>query len=206
MAEPVQLDKAAALVGKSEVTLRRLVKAGKIPFEKEKTLTGFIYRVDPEKVREFYRGREGYVADLISNEETVDPAPAPEAAPAASSSHAQPVRIAVAGESGQAQEYWQKKSDLYEERFNQEVSKHAQTREELGVWRGRAEQAQSMLMKLLPAPQEVEVRQQPAAGSSAPAAAKTESNSSVVTVIISVLCALVVVAAAGAVYARFFMK
>lgn len=145
MAELIQLDKAAALAGKSEVTLRRLIKAQKIPFQKEKTLTGFIYLVDPEEVRKFYNIK-------------VDSAPkSTEELPKSPSSQSG-VRIAVAGDSGNANEYWQKKSELYEDRYQQELIKHSNTREELGVWRGRAEQTQSMLMKLLPAPGDVEVQ------------------------------------------------
>ena len=152
MPEFVQLDKAAAEIGKSEVTLRRLIKAGKIPFKKEKTLTGFIYMVDPAAVRAYYqiKGGGNFTEDGASAKEE-------DLLPLAESVSTQPkershVRVAVGGESGDLYEYWLKRSELYEDRYNQEVSKHAQTREELGNWRGRAEQAQSMLVKLLPSP------------------------------------------------------
>jgi hypothetical protein len=67
------------------------------------------------------------------------------------------VRVAVASESGTAIDYWQKKAENYEEKYYKELASHSQTREELGTWRGRAEQAQAMVLKLLPAPQEVSV-------------------------------------------------
>lgn len=147
MADPIQLDAAAALVGKSEVTLRRLIKAGKIPVTKEKTLTGFIYLVNPDDVTAYYQGK-GADGDDIPEA----PEPVPQATPVGNV----PVRrLAVAGESGNAAEYWQKRAEVYEERYHGEMQKHSATREELGVWRGRAEHAQAMLMKMLPSPTEV---------------------------------------------------
>jgi hypothetical protein len=160
MAELLQLDKAAAQVGKSEVTLRRLIKAGKIPYQKEKTLTGFIYLVDPEKVRSYYQIRGGGMFSDEGNLESENvfasmqaDAPQPEYMP----NMGEPIRVAVANESGDQSSYWQKKADLYEDKYNTEVVRHSQTREELGVWRGRAEQSNSMLLKLLPSPQVAQV-------------------------------------------------
>ncbi|MBU6389378.1 hypothetical protein KGQ71_02575 [Patescibacteria group bacterium] len=202
MAELLPLDKAAAQVGKSEVTLRRLLKAGKIPFEKEKTLTGFVYRVDPDTVRAYYRIREGSIEDLAraagENGESEDDA--------RSESSRKSVRVAVAGETGGAHEYWQKKSDMYEEKYNAEVMKHAQTREELGVWRGRAEQAQAMLMKLLPAPNHVEVK--PPQPSEKPAPADTDANSGVVWawLLSGLLILLLLVAAGVIIYLRVIAR
>ena len=149
MADLMQLDKAAALVGKSEVTLRRLIKAGKIPFQKEKTLTGFIYRVDPDQVRAYYHLKGGGTAPAPEETDEKPDRPSRSYMPKS----ADPVRIAIEDEGGHAAEYWQKRSDLYEDRYHQEVQKHAQTREELGMWRGRAEQAQAMVIKMLPPPE-----------------------------------------------------
>ena len=202
MAELLPLDKAAAQVGKSEVTLRRLIKAGRIPFQKEKTLTGFVYRVDPEQVRGYYKVREGALMaeDLPEIEEEKVEKPVAEevlAQPKIESTPvAQTVRVAIAGESGDLYEYWQKKSDLYEERYNQEVSKHSQTREELGVWRGRAEQAQSMLMKMLPSG-EVEVKTTPAEP-----IVRAERSSPVLIVLGTIIVVLAVVAAFVVLYLR----
>lgn len=148
MAIRVQLENAARQVRKSEVTVRRLIKAGKVPFEKQKTLTGFIYLVDPDEIRHFYQNRG--VVSPTTKVETEKPNFQPKAEPDTET----PVkRVAISDETGNSTGYWQKRSDLYEERYNQEMGKHAQAREELGVWRGRAEQTQSMLMKLLPAPE-----------------------------------------------------
>lgn len=155
MADFVQLDTAAALVGKSEVTLRRLVKAGKIPFSKEKTATGFIYRVDPEVVRAYYAAREAAVFD----EAMIAEAPAPEghvADPIPVQKPNSVVRVAIASETSTADDYWRVRAERYEERYNSEVQAHSHTREELGVWRGRAEQAQTMVMKYLPSGEEHE--------------------------------------------------
>jgi len=160
MAELMQLDRAAALTGKSEVTLRRLIKAGKIPYQKEKTLTGFVYLVDPDRVKAYYQVRGGGMFSDDSNLkasavfDSVQPVSEAEEAEPVTTASVSGVRVAVANESGDLNQYWQKKADLYEDKYLQEAAHHAQTREELGVWRGRAEQAQSMIMKLLPAPSE----------------------------------------------------
>lgn len=159
MANFLPLDKAAALTSKSEVTLRRLIKAGKVPSQKEKTLTGFIYLIDPEAVKSYYKRRDGVIEEVSTTEETdgqtISAGKEETVSEAKSDELNRPVRVAVAGESGSATEYWQKKYEMYEERYNREVEKHAQTREELGLWRGRAEQAQSMLVKILPAGNQV---------------------------------------------------
>jgi hypothetical protein len=145
MAELLPLEQAASAIGKSTTTVRRLVKANKIPFEKQRTPTGFIYLLDTDNLKAYYQARDGSIFD----EDFPIEAPA---------KAGQQVRIAVAGETGGQAEYWQKKAELYEDKYLNELTGHAQTREDLGVWRGRAEQAQSMLLKLLPNPQEVEVR------------------------------------------------
>jgi hypothetical protein len=152
MAEPIQLDAAAALVGKSEVTLRRLIKAGKIPVQKEKTLTGFMYLVNPDDVTAYYAGKGGDASfdDMMDMPEPITPRQS-QSVPLNTPAR----RLAVAGESGNPTEYWQKRAESYEDRYHGEMQKHSQTREELGVWRGRAEHAQAMLMKMLPSPTEV---------------------------------------------------
>jgi hypothetical protein len=144
MADLVQLDVAAALVGKSEVTLRRLIKAGKVPVHKEKTLTGFIYLIDPAKLQAYYESRGEVVFESMEEAPTE---------PVSKDSGAR--RLAVAGENGGEVTYWQKRAETYEERYHAELQKHASAREELGIWRGRAEHAQAMLMKLLPPVPEV---------------------------------------------------
>jgi hypothetical protein len=150
MADFIQLDKAAKLAGKSEVTIRRLIKAGKIPFQKEKTLTGFVYVVDPAVILSYYNlPTEGHTEQAESPTEQESVRPEPSYMPKA----AEPVRIAIEDSEGHASEYWQKRSDLYEDKYHSEVQKHAQTREELGTWRGRAEQAQAMVIKMLPPPE-----------------------------------------------------
>ena len=213
MAELMQLDKAATSVGKSEVTLRRLIKAGKIPYQKERTLTGFVYMVDPDQVRAYYSVREGTLLaeDAIESfrQDSSEPDSDFDSAaqekvervrPAAAQSVAR-VRVAVEGESGSASDYWQKKSEAYEDRYNSEMIKHSQTREELGVWRGRAEQAHSMLMKMLPSPSDVEVRK-PENVEQRPVSRK-EDTSIVTAVTITVLAVLLAVAVAVVVYLKF---
>lgn len=187
MAALVQLDEAANLVGKSEVTLRRLIKAGKVPFHKEKTLTGFIYLIDPEQVRAYYDGRP--LEAVTATEE-------PEVESQSEGSRRSSVRVAVAGESGNFSEYWQKKAEIYEERYTQEMSRHAHTREELGLWRGRAEQAQSMLVKLLPAP----VQEKAPASVAAPAKKVGDESVSATTVIMMVVLLLAIFGVAAFLY------
>lgn len=186
MADLIQLDAAAALVGKSEVTLRRLIKAGKIPVHKEKTLTGFMYLVNPAQVKAYYQGKG---ADLP--EETDEPAEQP------AQSKVSGRRLAVAGESGNEMEYWQKRAETYEERYHGELQKHSQTREELGVWRGRAEHAQAMLMKMLPAPAEVTTTESLKEGRTV----VTESRVSPLLIFLSIIVTVAfMVLAAGAAY------
>lgn len=202
MAEPMQLDQAARLVGKSEVTLRRLIKAGKIPFEKEKTLTGFIYKIDPEKVRAYYHirvggvfGTNGKASDDDNPFESLDEKE--RSGPAYMPKSAEPLRIAVEDAGGHASEYWQKRSDLYEDKYHQEVQKHATLREELGVWRGRAEQAQAMIIKMLP-PAET-----PAIQAGEPV--KEEKTLSWVAVLLGTLTVVIIVGGIGFyMYARYY--
>ena len=200
MADPLQLDAAAALVGKSEVTLRRLIKAGKIQYNKEKTPTGFIYTVDPDVVRDYYRGRDADILTSAAATATVEPETPPEDMTRPTADGA--VRVAVASDNFTPGEYWQKRSENYEERFNSEVKSHAQTREDLGVWRGRAEQAQSMVAKLLPAPEGVEVHQD-----GTDMVARKEKNMSaemplILVVLLTILIVLILVGGMAFLYFR----
>lgn len=203
MAELVRLDKAASLAGKSEVTLRRLIKANKIPFQKEKTLTGFIYMVNPHDVLKFYNIRESVIEEAVKAEkdssgvvETVVPrSKEVEKSYVGSTST---VRVAVAGEEGGATGYWQKRAERYEERYHTEIEKHSETKAELGLWRGRAEQSQAMLLKLLPAPQGVEIQQK-----EEPIVPAIKENNSLVVAMVSTLVVLVVIAVAGVVYLNY---
>ncbi len=165
----VHLDQAARQVGKSEVTVRRLVKAGKISHRKEKTLTGFIYLVDPTEISHYYGDRGSSSEDFAqqlreAGAEVVEEVRVHHAKPLESSTEdhgeqaqaesgsTRQIRVAVASESGNLSEYWQKRAETYENRYHQTLETQSKLREELGVWRGRAEQAQNMLVKLLPAP------------------------------------------------------
>lgn len=147
MATYIQLDQAARQVGKSEITVRRLIKSGKISHKKEKTLTGFIYLVDPEEIGAFYDGSKPPVAAKKS--EVPPTTPEPESSEEEIPSRQ--VRVAVTGASGDLGEYWRKRAEAFEDRYQHAVEKQAHLREELGIWRGRAEQAQTMLATLLPA-------------------------------------------------------
>jgi hypothetical protein len=161
MAEFIHLDAAAKLAGKSEVTVRRLVKAGKVTAKKEKTHTGFIYLVDPEEVKAYYgvRGSLKLGSDPEPRAE-IEPDPEPAKSERAEeeppSKHAVAtqgrVRVAVSGIEGDPVEYWVKRAETYEDRYHREVQNTAHLREELGLWKGRAEHAQALLMKLLPGP------------------------------------------------------
>jgi len=68
----VYLDQAAEQVGKSEITLRRLIRANKISFEKEKTPTGFVYKVDPKSVLDYYASREEVVSAEVESEKPAE--------------------------------------------------------------------------------------------------------------------------------------
>lgn len=157
MAEFIHLDAAAKLAGKSEVTIRRLVKAGKVNFEKQKTHTGFIYLVDPEEIKAYYgvRGSLKLGSDPEPRAE-IEPDPEPEEFETPSK-HAVAtqgrVRVAVSGVEGDPVAYWVKRAETYEDRYHNEVQRTAHLREELGLWKGRAEHAQGLLMKLLPGPE-----------------------------------------------------
>lgn len=162
----IPLDQAAREVKKSEVTVRRLLKSAKISHQKEKTLTGFIYLVDPAEIKHYY-GMEDEQAPLeerppvvIEAADTDDGDGADATQPAGDGGQemlSRQIRVAVAGETGNLSEYWQKRAETYEERYNQEMQRESVLREELGLWRGRAEQAQNLVLKLLPASQPVPV-------------------------------------------------
>lgn len=85
MAERVHLDEAAKQSGKSEITIRRLIKAEKIPFEKEPTLTGFVYLVNPEDVKAYYATKGKTVtpaaADAVVEAQPETEVPVEQAAP-----------------------------------------------------------------------------------------------------------------------------
>jgi hypothetical protein len=190
MAELLQLDAAAKKVGKSEVTIRRLVKAGKVPAHKEKTLTGFIYRVDPDDVRAYYskRGALGLGGEPepraeVEPEEAPAPKEQPKPQPKAEPAREEvphtvtsngKVRVAVSDAGGDPVSYWLRRAETYEERYHKELEKSSNLREELGLWRGRAENAQAMLVKLLPAPSSVEVSSTRQAPQQPPAPATTK--------------------------------
>ncbi len=177
MADFLHLDAAAKAVGKSEVTLRRLIKAEKIPYHKEKTVTGFLYLVRPEDVLAYYDTRT--VLNLGSDPEPraeiepdkpkpapkpkvpVEPQPEP-AEPTEDAQHAVTtrngsVRVAISDEQGNPVDYWAKRAETYEERYHEELQRTSDLREELGLWRGRAEHAQALLMKLLPSAEMLQV-------------------------------------------------
>lgn len=145
----VSLAEAALISGKSEITIRRLVKSGKVPFAKEATQTGFNYTVDADAVRAYY-GQEAAPASQ----------PKQEVSQATAVQSDSRVRVAVADESGSSVAYWHKRAEGYEQRFHAQVKTNADLREQVGLWKGRAENAQAMLIKLLPPPSDtVEVQQ-----------------------------------------------
>lgn len=201
MPELLPLDQAAVRIGKSEVTLRRLIRAGRVPFQKEKTHTGFIYLVDPEKVQAYYQMREGGVFSESSTT-AEDPYKEYVEGDAGTPTNSGVRRVAVAGENQHLYEYWLKKSELYEDKFNAEVLNHAQTREQLGMWRGRAEQAQAMLMKFLPSPEETKGLE----SKNKVKSAKSEEVSWTVVSVIVGLVVLVVVAGAAVLFMRYGLK
>jgi len=154
MANLIQLDVAAKLVGKSEVTIRRLIKAGKLHAHKEKTLTGFIYQVDADVVKAYYAQKSAPLLRQHSEPEYED-----DNAPVHTVKNNGKVKVAVSGHSGDPSAYWARRAEVYEERYTQAIEKNGALREELGLWRGRAEHAQALLVKLLPAPSTVEIKE-----------------------------------------------
>lgn len=161
MATYIQIDQAAREAGKSEITVRRLIKANKISHKKEKTLTGFIYLVDPEEIRRYYGGTPIAPKPPVADEPETEAISAEE-----EQIPSRQIRVAVTGETGSLTEYWQKRAEAFEDRYNHSLEKQGQLREEIGLWRGRAEQAQDMLAKLLPASTESSM---PAASAKKPA-------------------------------------
>ncbi len=209
MAQFVQLDVAAKEVGKSEVTLRRLIKSGKVGHRKEKTLTGFIYLVDVDQVRAYYELNQGTPIEVeaVSSEETAEKPEVElneeERERRAEAREAKAIRLAVTGESGSMTEYWQKRAQAFEERYHRELARHAEAREEMGVWRGKAEQAQEMISKLLPArtPREEDVKQAPAAAAEVDSAKKENSvSNSLVVALVVVLVSAVAFFGGAAIY------
>lgn len=204
MSQFVQLEAAAKEVGKSEVTLRRLIKSGKVGHRKEKTLTGFIYLVDVEQVKSYYEKNQGTPIEVekVSPEEAEpkeETLSSEEKERRAEAREARAIRLAVTDESGSMTEYWQKRAQAFEERYHRELVRHAEAREELGVWRGKAEQSQEMLAKLLPA---VTVRESADSSKEKESEEKQPKNSSglVLTLLIVVLVSAVAFFGAVALY------
>lgn len=162
MAALVHLSEAARLAGKSEITLRRLIKAGKLEAHREQTHSGFLYMVDADAVKAHYAGTpERARRAPVSRPKPARPA-APAQQPQASDEPSTvtsggKVRVAVAGAHGTSADYWAKRAEAYEERYHKELERSSDLREELGLWRGRAEHAQALLLKLLPPPGTVEI-------------------------------------------------
>lgn len=61
MADLIPISTAATLVNKSEVTLRRLITAGKIPVHTEKTSSGLLYKVNPDDLYAYYVDRDATI-------------------------------------------------------------------------------------------------------------------------------------------------
>ena len=133
MPELLPLDAAATAVGKSEVTLRRLVKSGKVPAEREQTITGFIYRVDPEAIKAYYAERETEVEERA------------EIAPKATTLN----RLAVSTPAQGNEDYWRKRAERYEQKYDESVQAHLKTKEELGLWRGKAGNPQETILPVV---------------------------------------------------------
>ena len=149
MPELLPLDAAAAVVGKSEITLRRLIKTGKVPAEREQTITGFIYRVDPELVKAYYSQRE---AEMEA------------AAPVAVEAPGTTNRLAVSTQKQDNEDYWRKRAERYEQKYDESVKAHLHTKEEVGMWRAKAEHASQAPVPMAKAAKEKPVVQpQPAA-------------------------------------------
>lgn len=149
----VSLAEAALISGKSEITIRRLVKAGKVASKKEATQTGFNYTVDADAVRAYYGQASAQKEPVVSGQAVQQPASTAVQAE-------NRVRVAVADESGSSVAYWHKRAEGYEQRFHAQVRTNADLREQVGLWKGRAENAQAMLVKLLPPPSDtLEVRE-----------------------------------------------
>lgn len=69
----ITLKEAAGLVGKSELTIRRLVKSKKLTSQKEKTPTGFSYLVDEASLRSYYnpdQSNDQSVSNHTTNQKT----------------------------------------------------------------------------------------------------------------------------------------
>jgi hypothetical protein len=212
----VQLDQAARQVGKSEVTVRRLIKAGKISHRKEKTLTGFIYLVDPSEISRYYGDRGSSSEDFAQQVRESGAKVVEEVHIKGNGAHSndeddgesgptRQIRVAVAGESGNLSEYWQKRAETYENRYHQALEAQSKLREELGAWRGRAEQAQNMLVKLLPAPTphpapETPKQEDVSLVENHQKTTPTDGGSSLIVVLLAVIAGLFVVALAAGFY------
>jgi hypothetical protein len=179
----LSIDKASKETGKSEITLRRLIRGEKIVFKKEKTHTGFMYLIDTESVLKHYAAAEAtQIAQQKEQEEK----------------KATQKSNSVRSDGGHST-FWHQKSEMYEEKYLSEVAKHSETKQELGLWRGRAEQAQSMVVKLLPAAQEVAV-QEPVV---APEPTKSELGVALQITALIALTLITCVAIAAVVYIRY---
>jgi hypothetical protein len=202
----IQLEAAARQVGKSEITLRRLIKAAKISHRKERTITGFVYLVSPEEVLAYYQqGGLGGVIEEAMAEDVAQHRVSPQESPEPGDSARQrQVQVSVESTAPDMSEYWQKRSEVYEDRYNQEVIRHTQVREELGSWRGKAEQTQEMLSKLLPAMAETQQQAATVAEAYTKEIKKARSTITWLSVVTSALFVTLVITVALFVYLRWF--
>lgn len=121
MSDLISLTEAAAHIGKNLRTIQRYLKAG--------TLTAH-----PKDGKNFISRTELESKFSVKNQpsppksETIKPPSPPKVA---------------------TQDSWQGEAHEYQKKWIDEVQKHAQTREELGQWKGRAEAYQAFASRLL---------------------------------------------------------
>ena len=134
MEDLITLQEAATLIGKNLRTIQRHIKNGKLT-RHEKDGKNFINRTELEQ-KLSARGGSAFGGGKISKKSEEKPSSETEAS--------KPQTAADAHESKSPPERLN-----YEEKWIDEIQKHAQTREELGIWKGRAEAYQAFASRLL---------------------------------------------------------
>ncbi len=115
----ITLNEAAELIGKNLRTIQRHVKSGKL---KKHDVAGKSFISRAELVKKI-----GVSINTVAEKE------------------AKPAKKPQKG----SQEFRQEETADYQKKWAEELQKHAQTREELGVWKGRAEAYQAFSARLL---------------------------------------------------------
>lgn len=124
----IALAEAAKLLGKNLRTIQRHIKAGTLT-RHYRDGKNFVSRIELESKFKLIGQKPKPVADTPTIKESKTfPTPTP---------------------TKTTDDFWPKEAQEYQKKWTDEIQKHAQTKEQLGEWRGRAEAYQAFASRLL---------------------------------------------------------